>query len=183
MRNGGECQCAEYVERGATPEAQCKCKCVFCFEGHHHRCVRGCDWIPFPAATPEAQIPECVHAPGSRADRLFRYLINPCDHLLDKSHYGDLVMFSEAAAAIRVLEGKLEATRTESAALRVERDQAWNEAIAKAVEYLELTGEFADEVARGVIVDLSMVLRKVTGMVHSLARPIPAEKPDRETKP
>jgi predicted nuclease with TOPRIM domain len=71
-------------------------------------------------------------------------------------------------------------------AMRVERDQAWNEAIAKAVKHLELTEEFAGEVARGVTVDLSMALRKVTGMVRSLARPIPAEtheiKPPKETQ-
>lgn len=60
-------------------------------------------WIAEPAEATLA-VPQ---APDSRADRLNRYLLNPNDHLLDKSPYGDLVMFTEAAAAIRVLEGKL----------------------------------------------------------------------------
>ena len=53
--------------------------------------------------------PQASAVPGSRADRLRRYLVDPHDHLLNVSPYGDIVMFSEAAAAIRVLEGKHEA--------------------------------------------------------------------------
>jgi hypothetical protein len=81
--------------------------------------VCGCPCHDEPArpSLPEEAKPE----PGSRADRLFRYLINPCDHLLDKSPYGDLVMFSEAAAAIRVLEGKL----AEAMAARSVEHKGW----------------------------------------------------------
>jgi hypothetical protein len=114
------------VSGAATPEQQCKCKCVFCFEGHHHRCVRGCDWIPFSAATPEArdEYEQCC---------------------LD--YY---------------------ALRNERDALRVERDKAWNEALEAALKVI-IEGECLSRMG-------------AFDQICKLARPIPAEKPDRETK-
>jgi hypothetical protein len=162
------------VSGAATPAH----KCVTCGEpaigrgkiGGGYVCKNHFDmamiagWEPVylePAATPEAQIPECVQAPEP-------YLCEDCEwHGCGGKNGGCGCKCHRP----RDMYNRIDHLESQLAALRVERDRAWNEAIEASVKACEAEDYVVEAAEHFGVADCIEAVRR-------LARPIPAEKPE-----
>jgi hypothetical protein len=145
-----------------------------------------------PDATPEAQIPERV---PERWRWLYHgYLGSPAWYLHLQQILRELGTAESQLAALRVerdtwkwavgakdkqileLSDAVNHNRDQAEMWRVERDRAWNEALLNAAAVageLSLTFQHRSDWVNDFVIAFQAEIR-------SLARPIPAEKPDRE---